>query len=663
VSFRIGRSAAAAIVVLAAWVACEAADVDRGVIRLAEPSAAAETDETPAPPDPLSDARRGFDADAFDARLEGLWFQRKALEREGRAADVERQAGLIRDFVGEEGVRRLEAPAGALLLEAAAWLREGNTPKALASLALAEALDPDRPQIPMLRARVYWNGGGGVIASAGELLRAGRLTVAAGLADKTLLNQGALAALAALGGAIVVTALFLVLRYQIVVRHDVEETLVRNGHHVVAKAAGWGVLLLPFVVWIGAGWAALYGLVLTFRYAKRAEKLLVAALLLATALVVPAFRLAVGLYGLGADPTLRTTIDAAGGAFDPDRVVKLRELVEAHPDDATYRFLLAGQYKKGRYFEEAFAEYRRVLETAPSTYQARINLGNIYFLLGQYGEAISHYRRALDLQPGSVLAYYDMYLAQSDSFKLKEAADSLARARELDPAEINRLLSEGTRDGGGPKVIDATIDTEALWNEREGHGPVWQGVAGDLLNALSLAAGLGLAACGFLAVSFRSRPGAIRCQRCGRPFCAACKSGRDTHDFCSQCVHLFVLGDGLAPETKSMKLYEIERHETRSRRLRSAASAVLPGAGHLLAGRPWIGTTLVFAWMLAWFVGAPAVLAPLVRAAGMDPAIGALQAGPVPALSGFSAAAILATPLGVAVWLAAHAGARRLRGA
>jgi len=128
VSFRIGRSAAAAIVVLAAWVACEAADVDRGVIRLAEPSAAAETDETPAPPDPLSDARRGFDADAFDARLEGLWFQRKALEREGRAADVERQAGLIRDFVGEEGVRRLEAPAGALLLEAAAWLREGNTP-------------------------------------------------------------------------------------------------------------------------------------------------------------------------------------------------------------------------------------------------------------------------------------------------------------------------------------------------------------------------------------------------------------------------------------------------------------------------------------------------------------------------------------------------------
>ena len=52
-----------------------------------------------------------------------------------------------------------------------------------------------------------------------------------------------------------------------------------------------------------------------------------------------------------------------------------------------YRFLLAGLYKNGRYFEDAFQEYKRVLDAAPSTYQARINLGNIYFVLGQYGEA------------------------------------------------------------------------------------------------------------------------------------------------------------------------------------------------------------------------------------------------------------------------------------
>jgi type IV secretory pathway TrbD component len=67
--------------------------------------------------------------------------------------------------------------------------------------------------------------------------------------------------------------------------------------------------------------------------------------------------------------------------------------------------------------------------------------------------------------------------------------------------------------------------------------------------------------------------------------------------------------------------------------------------------------------MLAWAVGAPEALAPIVRAAGADLGLGGLAAGPVPAVGGLPAAAIVAAPLGVAVWLASHASARRLRGA
>ena len=661
---------------LAATISSTAAAVERGVIRLAEPQAPAESEERPADVDPMSDARRGFDVDAFDARLEGLWFQRKAYLRENRAADVERQSGLIRDFVGEEGVHGLEAPGGALQLEAISWLREGNAPKALAALALADVLDPGRPQTAMTRARVYWTSGYGTIASATELLRAWRLAAALALHDAALLQESALLALAALAAAIAVTALLLVLRYQAVLRHDVEEWLARRGHENVAKAGGWGVLLLPFIVWIGAGWAVLYGLVATFRYAKRSERALALALLLAVALVVPAYRLSVGLYGLTADPDVRTTIEAASGAYAPDRIVKLRELVEAHPDDPTYRFLLAGMYKNGRYFEEAFAEYKRVLEMAPSTFQARINLGNIYFLLGQYGEAISHYRRAIELRPDSVLAYYDMYLAQSDSFKLKEAEESLARARELDADEISRLLTAGTRDAGGPKVVDATLDLDAAWSRSaegrsagawleadEGGAPPWQAAARGLLNPLSFAAGIGIVACGLIAVQFRGRPAAKRCLRCGRAFCYACKSGRDGHDFCSQCAHLFVLRDGLAPETKSMKLYEIERHESRTRIARGTASIVVPGAAHLLTGRAWSGALLILCWMLAWTLGAPAVVDAGLRVLGAGPGLAGLHAGAVPSLPGIEAIALLAVPLGLAVWLAANAGVRRLRGA
>jgi tetratricopeptide (TPR) repeat protein len=650
------------------------AAVDSGVIRLAQPLSPAEPESrTIAEPEPLSEARHGFDVEAFDSRFESLWFQRKAYQAEGRDDDVARQSDLIRDFVAEEGVRRLEAPAGALLIESRAWLREGSYDKALASLALAESLDPGRPQIALARAHVLWASGAGTFSAGAEGLRAMRSTVAVAFSDLNLLHGSAVVALVAVLAWVALFAFFMTLRYQVALRHDIEEWLVRENRETWAKAGGWAVLLLPLVLWVGAGWVAIYWIVVGFRYMRRSERALAALLLVAAALAVPAYRFSVGLYGLAADPTVRTTIAAANGGYDPDRIVKLRELVDAHSDDPMYRFLLAGLYKNGRYFEEAFHEYKRVLEAAPSTYQARINLGNIYFVLGQYGEAIANYRKALDIRPDSVLAYYDMYLAQSDSFKLKEASESLAYARDLDPAQTNRLLTSGSREGGGPKVIDAVIDFDSIWKATvEGRhlrewldaGPEhrhWTSALGGLANATSLLAIAGLLSCGAVLVTFRGRPAAQQCSRCGRPFCPYCKSGRDGHEYCSQCVHLFVLGDGLAPETKSMKLYEVERHEARGRRGRRIASAIFPGASHLLTGRAWMGFGLLTLWLLAWIGGFPQGLGPLERALGIGVHVAGLRPGSIPDVYGLDAILLLALPLGTVAWLAGNVGLRRLR--
>lgn len=655
-----------------------AAEPDGGVIRLAEPTAPPTSDadsDTPAAADPLADARRGFNVEAFDGRLEGLWFQRKAYERDGRTPDVQRQSTLIRDFVAEEGVRRLQAPAAALVLEAHGWLREGNAERALSALTLAEALDPNRGEIRLARAQVLWKTGAGPVVAGTEWLRAVRDTVKNAVQDLTLIHESTLLAIAGALAAIVLVTLLLMLRYQRALRHDVEEWMKSRVLDGAGPAAGWVVLLLPFLTWIGAGWAIPYWLVVTFRYARRTERVLVVGLLVALAGLVPAYRFAIGMYGLAADPTVRTTIDAANGAYDPDRIVKLRDLVDAHPDDPMYRFLLAGLYKNGRYFEEAFREYKQVLEVAPSTYQARINLGNIYFMLGQYGEAISNYRKALDLRPDSVLAYYDMYLAQSDSFKLKEAGESLQRARDLDPAETNRLLTQGREDSGGPKVVDAVIDFDSIWRASvEGRhlrewldaGPDRSGVSKlgqAVLNPLSLVALASLLACGAIAAVLRGQPPARACLRCGRPFCAACRTGRDGHEYCSQCVHLFVLGDGLSPETKRKKLYEVERHETRARRARRVLSLVLPGASQLLSGRVLAGAALLAVWATAWVVGLPEILGPLQRVLDAAIPLAGLRPGPVPAVHVLEAATVLAAPVAVVTWLAANLGALRTRGA
>jgi tetratricopeptide (TPR) repeat protein len=664
------------LVALLTWAATPAAsaEVDSGVIRLAQPAPPADSEaETPVEPDPHAGARRGFDVEAFDSRFESLWFQRKAYQAEGRDEDAARQSDLIRDFVAEEGVRRLEIPAGALLIEARDLLREGSHKKALAALALAESLDPGRPQIALARARVLWASGAGAFAAGAACLLAIRGTLSVAFRDLNFVHASALLAIAAVLAVAALFALFMVFRYQVALRHDVEEWLKRADREPWAKAGGWAALFLPFVLWIGAGWFAIYWLAVTFRYMRRGERALAALLLVATALAVPMYRFSVGLYGLAADPTIRTTIVAANGGYDPDRIVKLRELVDAHPDDPMYRFLLAGLYKNGRYFEDAFQEYKRVLEAAPSTYQARINLGNIYFVLGQYGEAISNYRKALDIRPNSVLAYYDMYLAQSDSFKLKEAAESLASARNLDTQQVTRWVTSGSREGRGPKAIDAVIDFDSIWratvegrNLREwldaepvqGH---WTTAITGFANVTSILALAALFSCGAVLVVFRGHSPAQRCSRCGQPFCGYCKSGRDGHEYCSQCVHLFVLGDGLAPETKSMKLYQVERHETRGRRARRIASLILPGAAQLLAGRAWIGCGLLMLWMIAWIGGFPHGLAPLERALGISVQLAGLRPASLPNVYGLDALFLMALPLGIAVWLAGNVGFSRTR--
>jgi tetratricopeptide (TPR) repeat protein len=666
------------MIALLAWAVAPSAQaaVDTGVIRLAQPSPPADPDaEAVAEVAPHADARHGFDVEAFDSRFESLWFQRKAYLASGRDEDVARQSDLIRDFVAEEGVRRLEVPAGALLIESRGWLREGSHDKALASLALAESLDPGRPQIALARAHVLWASGAGSFAAASEWLRAMRGLVLAAFRDLNVLHGFALMAVIAVLVGAGVFALLMTLRHQVALRHDVEEWLIREDRETWAKAGGWAVLLLPFVVWVGAGWVAIYSLAAVFRYMRRGERAMAALLLVAAALAVPAYRFSIGLYGLAADPTVRTTIAAANGGYDPDRIVKLRQLVDAHPDDPMYRFLLAGLYKNGRYFEEAFQEYKRVLDAAPSTYQARINLGNIYFMLGQYGEAMSNYRKALDIRPNSALAYYDMYLAQSDSFKLKEAGESLVQARSLDSAQTNRWLTSGSREGGGPKVIDAMIDFDSIfraavegrrlrqWFEGEPERRPWTWALSALANTTSVMALAGLLSCGITLLAFRGRTPAQRCTRCGRPFCSYCKSEREGLEYCSQCAHLFVLGDGLAPETKSMKLYEVERHAARGRRGRRIASAILPGASHVLAGRAWIGCGLLMLWCLAWIGGFPQGLAPVEHVLGLGVHLAELRLGSIPDVYSVDAVVVLALPLAVFVWLAGNLGLSKARGA
>jgi len=601
-----------------------------------------------------------------------LWFQRKAFLASGRTADAARQNEILQAFVREEGIRRHEPLAGALVAEAHRNAREGAYAKALEALQLAEALDPGRSQIRFLRAAVLWKSGEGAAAAAAEGFRALRELVLESSRNLRILPAlGVLAGLA-LFGATVLFGAAMAARYHVPLRHEVEEFVLRTRYEAWGQAAGWAVLWLPALVWIGAGWLAHYWILLTFRFQRRAERAAGILLLLGSACAVPCYRLGVATYGISSDPVVRTVLAASEGAYDPDRIVRLRQIVKAHPREPIYRFLLAGLYKDGRYFEEAFEEYQAVLELGSATWQAEVNLGNIYDLMGQHGEAIAHYRKALALEPNSALAWFNLYVAQSEAFRLREAEQSLERARQLDPKRVASLMSPERPDKRQLEVVDARIDPVTVWKASleggrltdwlekgaaaEGGAPLlslwWNGLSLGSLLALSGSVGL-------LLVS--TRPPARRCLRCGRPFCSRCKSRREGSDYCSQCVHLFVLGDGLAPETRTRKLYEVDRFARHRRRIVRIASLLLPGAGQLLAGRPGRGSLLGILWFASALVLGLPGLSWLERALGIEHPMDLFLAGAVPTAFAVAPLSLFGLVVAGATWLAANVDLWRSR--
>jgi tetratricopeptide (TPR) repeat protein len=634
--------------------------VDTGVIRLRAGSGPAPGEPQPsaALPGEIT-ARRGFDYDAFEGRLESLWFQRKALLADGRDADALRQAEQIRDFCAEEGIRRLEPLAGALVAEAQRQIELGRYQNALDSLALAEEMDPGRSQIHLARAAVLRESRQGFLLAGRELLAAARAALVRSVRDLTLFNRWVLLAIVAFAMSLAVFALLMLLRHNVAFRHEVEEWLSPFTHDIVARFAGWALIFLPLLVWFAAGWVALFWIVITVRFARRAERMAALAFLVMAVLAVPAYHVALTFYAMTTDPLVRTTLASAGGEYDPDRILELRRLVDEHPDDPAYRFLLAGLYKNGRYFDEAFGEYKQALKLNPSIEEAQINVGNIFYTTGQHAEAIARYQKALDLNPRSVLAFYNMHLAQSESFNFKEAEASLRSAREIDGERVTELLAGASSRGNRPPVIDAVLPMTSIWQAALEGGGAWRPTETAtssaigfriLLNPVSVVSFLALIACAVQILLSQGQAPARRCIRCGRPFCHYCKSSREGHEYCSQCLHLFVLGDGLAPDAKRLKLYEVERHERRTRRARKWISTLLPGAAHVLGGKPMWGALLLGGWFVALVTWQPELVYRIQRLVGSEVRADLLSAGPVPAMFDFHPFVLVAVQALMILW-------------
>ncbi len=636
-----------------------AGNIDSDVIRLSGdvPSPTVEDLERPEFVGPT-----GFDHRAFEARLESIWFQRKAYIAEGRVEDAARVSEALRSFCREEGLPRMADLGAALRFEAFTLLEDGHPGRALASLELAEYIDSGLPQTDFLRARVLWNSGSGYVSVAGAFLRAvGRSFVEVGTSFVTL-NRVAFVFL--LGGFLAagIYTLLMLLKYQRSIRHEVEEYLLRrNAGSRLARVGGLAWLGLPFLLWVGAGWAVLFWMVICFRHLWRGERRVATVLLLFLALLVPVLQIVRTGYGLSADPRARTTWAAVRGEYDPQRIRALKNLIDATPEDPTLHFLLADTYRSGRYLEQAFDAYQQVLELDSSLWQARMNLGNIYFHLGQYDGAIGEYQKTLEFNPTSAVILYNMHIAQSERFNFKDAEWSLNRARELDAPWVSHEMSQRD-DSGRLSVSDAMLDDQDLWVTALGR-PVGvgdrsslsaAGFASSLWNPLSVLSLAALGICLLWAGVPAFRTTARCCIRCRQAFCRRCNKVRESEEYCSQCYHLFVLKDGLAPEVRSDKLRKLERLELRHSRILRMLSWICPGSSGLTGGKPVLGTALIVLWSTAVVALDALWLRPWGGAFGERSPLTWFSAPELPAISTFQPWLLCAGLLAMFVWSMAN---------
>jgi tetratricopeptide (TPR) repeat protein len=634
---RAGASLTWMVVLLTAWpVAAQEPEI------IEAPAAATEETEAVILPEIASGAPMGAGAREV---LADLWFRHRALAARGKTDEAAQQVKAALEFMKREGLRAASDIALAFLAEAKRAMDDGDYQQANERFRLASRFDPSLGAAHFGLALGLLRGDRDLSGAASEAWAGLRATFTDLASLHDALGNGLLVIYfgLCLGGSLALALLGL--RHVPAFFHDLQERFPRRLTEASARLVGWWILALPVIVllplvWILAAWGALFA-----TYLRRSERAVALIALLLIAAAGPSARAVDWVFGLATDPGTRVLIRSARGGYEPQQEAVLQQMMIDYPQEAVFPFLLAGLQKDGGHYDQAMSLYRRVLEINPIDARAMVNLGNLHALRQEFALAQALYRKALESDASLALAHYNSHLAHLEAFHLESAEKELHQARELNDALVSELLARGEEGRIRRVPVDIRLPGQEIWKRaalmrlgpadrkewiRALGTPATRAGSAGLIAALILP-GLGLAP--------RSSP-ARRCRRCGGAYCRRCQVATKHVDHCSQCAHLFILRDGLAPSIKSRKMEEVARHRRRTWVGARALNLALPGGGHILGGRSVLGTFLLMTWAIAW-LGVLLRGRLLVAPGWIEPVV-----GPAPA--------ILLSGLGLGAWVIAN---------
>ncbi len=400
-----------------------------------------------------------------------------------------------------------------------------------------------------------------------------------------------------------VMVLVQVFQYQALLRHDVKEWL-GGGDSRWLEAAGLVALFLPSLLLLSGYWWIVYWAALFLFYGKWSERV---ATLLAVAAVVASGAFAVqtrqSLYLEQAPPHL-SNVRCHANRVETGMDGYLGEHIgPMDPERGTYGYLLACRYMLHGSYDKAENLFRSLLTDSPSDAGIYNNLGCLYFYQNRFQEAIQQFSKAVEARPDFAPAFLNRAMAKNKVFDFSGSEEDQAQARRLDPS-IFRVHGLHQNEEWTPVPAwlppRTTLNLAVAKSLSAGSPP--GGRPGRLLPLLLGPAFslwlLVLPPLSLLFVLSRKKDFFARaCFKCGQPFCNRCKTSLEFESFCSQCVHLYIKQDGVSPEARMKKNYEVESHQRLRRTVRVILALAAPGTSHLLDGRPFSALFLLALWL------------------------------------------------------------------
>jgi len=113
--------------------------------------------------------------------------------------------------------------------------------------------------------------------------------------------------------------------------------------------------------------------------------------------------------------------------------IKLRKLIEIHPQTSILFNILGVILQKKRLFEDAINSFNKAINIQPNFDQAYNNLGNVLKLIGKFKESVVEYEKAIKINPNYAEAYSNLGNVLKELGKFNEAILNHKKAIKINP--------------------------------------------------------------------------------------------------------------------------------------------------------------------------------------------------------------------------------------